>query len=158
MKDNMVMVTSASDSTLVVFLPHLNLNRTWVKRGVKYPIDRDLLEQAYYDPAVEYLIKEGLLVVEDKQFLYDVGIITEMEQESPIKTLDEKEIRSLIKYKPVSELEGSLKNLSRTQLEEIGEFAIEHYKEFSNDRLAILSKATGKDLLTAIKNYIAAEE
>jgi hypothetical protein len=48
MENNFVMVKSASDWTLVVNVPHLNLRRVWNKRGQKYPIDRAALVQAYY--------------------------------------------------------------------------------------------------------------
>lgn len=39
--ENMVYVTSASDRTLVVFIPELRLSKTWTKRGQKLPINRD---------------------------------------------------------------------------------------------------------------------
>jgi hypothetical protein len=43
MENNFVMVRSASDWTLVVNVPHLNLHRTWTKRGQQYPIERSVL-------------------------------------------------------------------------------------------------------------------
>lgn len=158
MKENMIVVKSASDCTIVIDLPNYNFRREWVRRDAAFPIDRDFFEQAFYDPAVEYLIRNGLLIVEDKQFLFDVGLINSMEEESPIKELTEKEIKKLLKYTPVKDLPNELKNLSQVQLEELGNYAIEHYEEVSNDRLTILNKATGKDMLKAIQNQIASKE
>ena len=43
MENNMVMVTSASDYTLVVNVPEIPLRKAWNKRGAKYPIERKLL-------------------------------------------------------------------------------------------------------------------
>lgn len=158
MKENMVMVKSASDCTIVIDLPNLQFRREWKRRDAVYPIDRDLLEQAFYEPAVEYLIRNGLLIVEDKQFLFDVGMINALEEESPVKELTEKEIKKLLKYTPVKELTDELKKLSPVQLEELGNYAIEHYEDVANDRLTILNKATGKDMLKAIQNQIASKE
>ena len=46
MENNMVMVKSASDFTLVVNIPDIPLHRTWKKRGAQFPIDRKTLLQA----------------------------------------------------------------------------------------------------------------
>ena len=158
MKENMIMVKSASDCTIVIDLPNFNFRREWKRRDAAYPIDREFLEQAFYEPSVEYLIRNGLLIVEDKQFLFDVGMINSMDEESPVMELTEKEIKKLLKYTPVKELKDELKKLSPVQLEELGNYAIEHYEEVANDRLVILNKATGKNMLKAIENQIASKE
>ena len=80
MENNFVMVRSASDWTLVVDVPHLNLHRVWTKRGQKYPIARNDLIQAYYRPAVEALFREGSLVTDDKDFLREVGLLDEKDE------------------------------------------------------------------------------
>ena len=96
MENNFVMVRSASDWTLVINVPHLNLSRTWLKRGQKYPIDRSALVQAYYDPAVETLFKEGSLVVDDVDFLREVGLLDEETKQSVVYELtDQKKIRMI---------------------------------------------------------------
>lgn len=82
MENNFVMVRSASDWTLVVDVPYLNLHRVWTKRGQKYPIERSALIQAYYRPAVEALFREGSLVTDDRDFLREVGLLDE--EENPI--------------------------------------------------------------------------
>jgi hypothetical protein len=40
----------------------------------------------------------------------------------------------------------------------LGDFAVTHYTELAMDRVDLLSKATGKNILTAIKNYKDAME
>ena len=77
MNNNIIMVRSASDWTVVVDIPYLNLHRVWTKRGQKYPIERSVLLQAYYDNAVEALFRKGTLVVDDKDFLREVGLLDE---------------------------------------------------------------------------------
>lgn len=155
--ENVVYVTSASDHTLVVFVPELRLSKTWTKRGQKYPFNRDELIQAYYNPAVEALFKEGLLMTNDTEFLKAVGLMDEDGQTELVELTSDLLMR-MIKLMPTTDLKVHLKKLSRSQLNELGEFAVFHYKDLKMDRIDILSKATGKDILKAIENYKASLE
>ena len=157
MDNNMIMVKSASDFTIVVNVPDIPLHRTWKKRGAQYPIDRKMLLQAYYDPSVEYLFKEGMLTTNDVSFLKEVGLIEEDGTETVV-ILTEALMMRLIKTMPVAEVKKELKKLSRTQLEELGEYAVSHYSELSLDRVDVLTAATGKNIMKAIEHYRRAQE
>jgi hypothetical protein len=157
MENNMIMVTSASDYTVVVNIPDIPLHRVWKKRGAKYPIDRKLLLQAYYDPSVEYLFTQGILTTNDVEFLKEVGLMEEDGTTSVTVLTDALMIR-LIKTMPVAEVKKELTKLSRTQLEELADFAIEHYTNLQMDRVDLLSKATGKNIMKAIEHYRKAQE
>lgn len=157
MENNMIMVTSASDYTVVVNVPDIPLHRTWKKRGAKYPVDRKLLLQAYYDPSVEYLFKQGILTTNDKEFLKEVGLM-EDDGTTLVITLTDSYMTRLIKTMPIVEVKNELKKLSRTQLEELADYAIEHYTELQLDRIDILSAATGKNIMKAIEHYRKAQE
>lgn len=152
MENKMIMVKSASDYTLVVNIPDIPLHRTWKKRGAQFPIDRNLLLQAYYDPSVEALFKEGMLTTNDVEFLKEVGLIEEDGTET-VMVLTEQLMNRIIKMMPVAEVATTLKKLSRTQLEELAEYAIEHYTDLAMDRIDLLSKATGKNIMNAITHY-----
>ena len=152
MENKMIMVKSASDYTLVVNIPDIPLHRTWKKRGAQFPIDRNLLLQAYYDPSVEALFKEGMLTTNDVEFLKEVGLIEEDGTEV-VMVLTEQLMNRLIKVMPVAEVATTIKKLSRTQLEELAEYAIEHYTDLAMDRIDLLSKATGKNIMNAITHY-----
>jgi hypothetical protein len=157
MENTFVMVKSASDFTLVVNIPDIPLHRTWKKRGAQYPIDRRVLIQAYYDPAVEYLFKEGLLTTNDTDFLKEVGLIEE-DNTAVVTPLTEAMLIRLIKTMPLVEVKAELKKLSRSQLEELADFAIEHYTELQMDRIDILTAATGKNIMKAIEHHRKAQE
>ena len=156
-KNNMVYVTNASDHTIVVDIPELSLKRTWNKRGQKYPFDRQQLEQAYYDPAVEYLFKQGMITTDDKEFLKNVGLMDEEENSSVVQLTDQL-LNRMIKFMPMVELKDTIATLSHTQLKDLGEYAIAHYADLQLDRIDLLSQATGKNLLKAIENYKASQE
>lgn len=155
--ENMIYVTSASDHTLVMFVPELQLSKTWNKKGQKYPIARETLVQAYYNPAVEYLFKQGLLTVDDDEFLKEVGLMTEDGEREVILLTAELENR-MIKLMPIADLKIQLKKLTQTQLIELAEYAVAHYQELKMDRIDLLTKATGKNILKSIENLKAAQE
>lgn len=157
MNNNSIMVRSASDWTVVVDIPYLNLHRVWTKRDQKYPIDRSVLLQAYYDNAVEALFRKGTLVVDDKDFLREVGLLDE-EDNAVVYELTDTMKNRIIKLMPVSEVKKELAKMSDSQLEELGDYAVTHYQDLLMDRVDILAKASGKNILEAIKNYKAAME
>lgn len=157
MENNMVMVKSASDFTLVVNIPDIPLHRTWKKRGAQFPIDRKILLQAYYDPSVEALFREGMLTTNDVEFLKEVGLIEE-DGTANVVVLTEQQMLRLIKLMPVAELKAELAKLSRTQLNELAEYAISNYTNLAMDRIDILTAATGKNIMKAIEHHRKAQE
>lgn len=158
MENNFVMVKSASDWTLVMNVPHLNLRRTWTKRGQQYPFERSSLIQAYYDPAVEALFKEGSLVTNDVAFLREVGLLNEDTQKSVVYELTDTMKTRLIKVMPLAEVKQELAKMSFAQIQELADYAVAHYTELMMDRIDLLSQVSGKNIMEAIKNYKAAQE
>lgn len=153
---NMIRVRSASDFTLVINAPEIPLVKTWSKRGAIYPIDKDVLIQAYYSTSLEELVRKGLLVIEDKGFLVEVGLAEE-DNTMAIEltpTLKEKCISTM----PVWELEKTLSQLSEYQISELAEYAIANHTKMKMDRIELLNKASHKNILKAIELYKAAQE
>ena len=153
---NMIKVRSASDFTLVINAPEIPLVKTWSKRGAIYPIDKDVLIQAYYSTSLEELVRKGLLVIEDKEFLVEVGLAEE-ENVMAIEltpALKEKCISTM----PVWELEKTLSQLSEYQISELAEYAIANHTKMKMDRIELLNKASHKNILKAIELYKAAQE
>ena len=126
MNNNFVMVRSASDWTLVVDVPHLNLHRVWTKRGQKYPIERDALIQAYYRPAVEALFRDGALIADDKDFLREVGLLDEKD-EPVIYELTDTMKQRIIKLMPVAEVKKEIAKMSQSQINEVVDYAIDSH-------------------------------
>jgi methylenetetrahydrofolate dehydrogenase (NADP+)/methenyltetrahydrofolate cyclohydrolase len=74
---DMVKVRSATDVTVSLFDPTIPLRKTWEKRGAIIPIEREKLIQAYYNSSLDACLRNGTLVIDDKQFLYEIGFISE---------------------------------------------------------------------------------
>lgn len=157
MENNTIFVRSASDYTVVVNVPHIPLQRVWQKKGAKYPFDRNTMIQAYYDPSVEALFKEGKLVTDDEKFLVEVGLKEEGEPNPVIELTDTLKTR-LIKAMPVVEVENELKKLTRSQIEELVDYAILHYQDLAMDRVDLFTRVSGKNVMEAIRNYKLSQE
>ena len=69
-----VIIENKINSRVVIDVPSLNLRRIWESKGAKKPIDLAILEQAIYDPGVEYLFKEGILYIEDMDAKIQLGL------------------------------------------------------------------------------------
>ncbi len=157
MDNNMIMVKSASNCTIVVNVPDIPLRREWQKKGAQFPIERKALIQAYYDPSVEYLFKQGLLTTNDVEFLKEVGLI-EDDGTANVTPLTDAMLLRLIKTMPAAEVKKELTKLTRAQLDELADYAIEHYTDLQMDRIDLLSKATGKNIMKAVEHFRKAQE
>lgn len=157
MTNNMIYVRSASDFTLVIHVPELPLSKTWTKRGQRLPIDREQLVIAYYHPAVEFLFKQGLLITDDKEFLQTVGLMSE-DEKLEVYELNENLLKRMIKLMPLEDLKKQVKTLSKTQIQELAEYAISHYQDLSMDRIDYLSTISNKNILKAIEAFKADKE
>lgn len=157
MDNNMIMVKSASNCTIVVNVPDIPLRREWQKKGAQFPIERKALIQAYYDPSVEYLFKQGLLTTNDTTFLKEVGLIEE-DGTANVTPLTDAMLLRLIKTMPAAEVKKELTKLTRAQLDELADYAIEHYTDLQMDRIDLLSKATGKNIMKAVEHFRKAQE
>lgn len=157
MENNTVFVRSASDSTLIINVPHLPLRRVWQKRGARHFFDRNLLIQAYYDPSVEALFRSGKLITDDEEFLIAVGL-KEEGGESQVYELTDALKGRLIKLMPLAEVKTEIKKLTQAQIEELVDYAIFHYQDLSMDRVDLFSTLSGKNVMEAIKNYKLSQE
>lgn len=155
---NMIKVRSASDFTLVINAPEIPLVKTWSKRGAVYPIDRDVLVQAFYSTSLEELMRKGLLIVDDKQFLIEVGLLAEEENTTLAIELTPALKEKCISTMPLWELEQTLNKLSEYQISELAEYAIANHTKMKMDRIELLGKASHKNILKAIELYKAAQE
>ena len=157
---DMVKVRSASDATVVINSPETMMVKTWPKRGSFHFVSRDVLLQSYYNSSLEYLVTKGLLVVEDNEFLREVGLLIETEDktEKVVIELSEDMMKKCLGAMPLWELTQTLEKLSSHQISDLVEYAVRNHTELKMDRMELLGKASGKNILKAIELYRAAQE
>lgn len=146
-----VMVKNTTNGRVGIDLPDLSFRRTWERKGAQKPVDISILEQAIYDPGVEYLFKEGILYIEDMDVKIALGLEAETAKapENIIVLNDQQKTRYLT-VAPVHEFKQLIGKLSYEQIHELAQFAIE--KEYTNfDKCEILQKTVGIDVIKAIQ-------
>lgn len=160
MLENKIMVTSKTNSTVVVDVPELRLHRVWTQKEMTLPIDKDVFSEAVYNPGVSYLLREGILFVSDLEERKKLGLEEETatEETSSMIDLTDKLMLRMIKAMPEQELKDMLTKLTMTQREELGNFAVEHNADLKMDRIDLLSKACNRDILKSIENLRKADE
>ena len=154
---DMIKVRSASDATIVINSPETMMVKTWNKRNAFHFVARDILLQSYYNSSLEYLVTKGLLIIEDKEFLKEVGLVVEDEEPMVIE-LTEELTKKCLGAMPLWELQKTLDKLSEHQINDLVQYAVEHNADLKMDRIEILSKASHKNILKAIELYKASQE
>ena len=155
---DMVKVRSTTDMTVSLFDPSIPLRKTWEKRGAIVPIEREKLIQAFYSSNLEKAMRAGMLAIDDKDFLYEVGMIADKDEKTEIVELTAAYMDKCIGTMPLWELKQVISKMSQYQAEELAEYAISNNQNLKMDRIDILGKASGKNILKAIELYRAAQE
>lgn len=119
-----VLIKSTIKGIVVLNVPALNLKRTWQQKGALQRIPKELLEQAIYDPGVEYLFKSGILYIDDMQVKIDLGLEEEGE-EPKIKYYDDKEMEKLLTATPLKEFREVVEAMSHDQAMELSSKAVD---------------------------------
>jgi len=150
MKENQVIVESCADCTIVVDVPEDRIHKEWTARGQKYPFDKDQLDTLMYRRDVSTLFQEGYLKCMDREFLENNNLLEE-DGTPKVVDLTPALMKRMIGVMPINEFKESLKKLSKSQLADLADFAIDHPNELKLDKADILTKMTGKNILRTIE-------
>lgn len=148
--DEKICVVSTVNGNMGINIPHLNFRKDWARKGAKVMIKKEILEEALYDPGVEYMFNNGMLYIEDLEVKKALGLEPEEAKEPEnIIVLNEKQMKRYLTVAPKQELKDILIKLAPEQRKNLADFAIEN-NITDVDRCEILKKATGIDVLNAI--------
>lgn len=146
-----VRIKSTQRATVVLTVPHLNLRRTWSRKGAIQQIPYELLEQAIYEKGVEYLFRTGILFIDDLNIRIRLGLeLAEATEEtaSMIELTDEVAEEILFKT-PLKEMRDQVEKMSKVHVEELANIAIE--KGLTDyQRCKLLQDKTGKNILNIV--------
>lgn len=146
--EKMIDVRSTIKALVSVNVPTLNLRRSWAKKGAVQKIPFDLLQQAYYEPGVEYLFRTGVLYIDDMETKIALGLeMPEAEKPAIIEMTDEM-AKKLLTATGLKELREIVETLSHEQLIELAHYAVDMgLTDFH--RCKLLQDKTGIDILRA---------
>lgn len=156
--DKKVKIKNTTNGRIGINIPDLKLSRIWEKKNVIKYIDFDDLEQALYDSGVEYMIRQGMLEIEDMEVKIALGL-EEEGTTTPVNiiVLSEKEMERYLKVLPIVDFKKKIADLPKEQVYNLLDYAIE--KEIIQlDKNDILKQFTGTDVMEAIKLKRQAQE
>ena len=159
MENRKVMVKSMVASRVGINLPDLKLKRTWEKRGVVRPIPFEELEQALYEPGVEYMFKQGILAIDSMEDKIALGLEEEgTTTPTNIIVLTEAEMDRYWKVLPFIEFKQKLTGLPKEQIQNLVDYAID--KEYTDiNKCEYIKEKMEIDIIRAIQlNRQAKEE
>ncbi len=147
-----VAVVSNSKSTVSVFIPELKLKRTWDKKGAKVFIEKETLEEAMYNPGVEYMFKEGILYIPEMEVKKELGLEPEdaQEPENIIVLTDEQKKEWMSPKKQAWELRAMLEKLSYENKKDFCNYVIEN-ELLDSKKSNVIKEVCGIDTLRAIQ-------
>lgn len=132
-------------------LPDLKLKRTWEKKGVIRQIPFEDLQQAYYEPGVEYMFREGMLSIDDMEVKKALGLEPD-DAEEPVNViiLTDDQRKRFLTAMPMHEFRQEVAKLSYEQKSSLVDYAIAN--EIANlDKSEFLKEITGIDIYKAIQ-------
>ena len=153
-----VKIKNTTNGRIGINIPDLKLSRIWEKKNVIKYIDFDDLEQALYDSGVEYMIRQGMLEIEDMEVKIALGL-EEEGTTTPVNiiVLSEKEMERYLKVLPIVDFKKKIADLPKEQIYNLLDYAIE--KEIIQlDKNDILKQITGTDVMEAVKLKRQAQE
>lgn len=147
--ENMVNIKSTVKALVSINVPTLNLRRSWPKKGAIQKIPFDVLEQAYFEPGVEYLFKTGVLYIEDMEVKRALGL-EDPEAEAPTAIIDltDDYMKKLLTATPLKDFREEVEKLSHEQIKELVQFAVE-IGVTDYHRCKLLQEKTGFDVMKA---------
>lgn len=150
MENIRVAVKSMINAQVGINVPDIRLKRDWAKKGSTQFINFEDLQQAIYDPGVEYMFKTGILYIEDMKVKIELGLEPpEATAPTNVIVLDDAQKKRYLTVAPIHELKAVMKQLSHDQLVDFAHFAIElEINDLARGEL--LKAETGIDVVKAI--------
>ena len=145
---NKVTVISNNYSEVIINIPELHLNRVWEKKGAKKMIDFDQLQEAFYDPGVEYMFTHGILYIEDMEVKKLLGLEPDdaTEPENIIILSDDQKERYL-KRLPLADFKIAFAKLSREEQIALAQYAVENHIDTGLDKGKVIREVTHIDVM-----------
>ena len=153
MENKQVTLTSTVEAVVGIDVPDLHLKRLWKRKGAKKKIPFDVLQEAFYDPSVEYLLREGILYIDDLDVKIALGLEDEDAKEPgaqlKIQLLKDEEINRILTVMPIYEFKEKIKSLTKEQVQAIITYAIEH-EVTSYEKCEFLKEFAGIDIIKTV--------
>lgn len=154
MEDKQVVLINTINAYVGVDIPDLRLKRNWERKGAKKSIPMSVLREAFYYPDMEYLLRQGILYIEDLDVKIELGLEDESAREPNaelnVQVLKDDEMKRLLTVVPKYDFEARVKKLPKEQIQNLIDYAVRNeYTDFEKCR--ILKDLTEYDIIKAVQ-------
>lgn len=123
-----------------------------------YAVEKEDLEQLLYEPGIDYMIRSGMLYIEDMDVKKELGLEPEDATEPVnIIVLDDTQRRRYMTVMPLHDFKEAIEKLSYEQLQQLADFAIAN-RLADLEKCKIIKKICGRDIIRAIQLHDADTE
>ena len=129
----------------------LNISRRWQNRGDAVSFTREQLESLQFDVAFMNMVREGVLDIEDMDVKKEIGVEPEDAAQPTRILMDDKTLERFWKNMPLGQFKVESKNLTKSQLAMLAEYAIAHGSEGSIEKANYLTSISGYNILKGIE-------
>lgn len=148
--ERMVVIKNMVNSQVGIRDLTTNMLRKWNKKGHTIAIPFSTVEQLMWQNGFKNMIETGILYIENMQDKIDLGI-EPYDAKTPVNiiVLNDKQIEELMTTTPIDVFKCEMKKLSKVQVDNLIEYAIEH-QLVDSAKCSFLKLMTGKDIFKAI--------
>lgn len=159
MENQKVTVENRLNASVVFSVPELRYKRVFDGKGAKKMIDLEILKEGIGLTGIEYLFKNDILHIDNKEVRIELGLeeADEVEEEQTLVDLTDKQIKRYLTVAPTRELKELLPKLTNGQKQMLIDYAIEN-EITALDKCELLKEATHKDVFKAIQLKRQAKE
>jgi hypothetical protein len=154
-----ITLVNMNNERVIIDIPDLKLKREFAGKGKEAKIDREILQEALYsDPGLEYMIKQGILYIDNLKDKIYLGLEPE-DVSTPVNItpLTNAKMLCLLKTSPSQDLKTELSKITAEQRKQLVDFAIE-IKLTDFEKCEILKEFTEVNVLKIVKQIIDDEK
>ena len=153
-----VIIKSTVTGSVGVTIPDLKIRKNWPRKGSTVTFKKDELAEAMYDPGFDYMLKTGMLYIEDMEVKKELELEPEDAKEPEnIIVFTEAQMKRLIGPAPIKDFKEALEKVSNEQVKCLAEYAIANGM-LDYDKNDAIKERCGKDVMAAIALKRANEE
>lgn len=145
-----VKVQSMVDGTVFIDLPDAKFSRTWEHKGAVKTIDSTILEEAMYEPGVDYMFSQGMLALVDVDEKTHEELVEALPALEEVQSLTNETMRNFMTKMAIDDFKEKMESLSKEQQIMVAQFAIENTL-VDMKKVEVLKALTDIDIIKAIQ-------
>lgn len=120
-----VKIISQVSGRVGLYLPNLHFQRDLVAKGQFVTIDREILEEAMFDPGFKNMVDTGIIYIDDLETAKELGLEdADAKVPTQYKRYTEYEIKKLVNDASAEELREAILNMPKEQQRELCDWTI----------------------------------